>query len=160
MPDTIAPPADFDFVIGSWRVRHRRLKARLAGCTEWEEFAGTSTTGKTLGGFGNIEDNMLDLPAGPYRAVALRAFDPALASWSIWWLDGRYPHRLDPPVVGRFEGGVGTFAGDDVLDGRPIRIRFLWQPLTPDTCRWEQAFSADGSESWEVNWVMAFTRTA
>ena len=33
---------DFDFQQGRWQVRHRRLKSRLAGCTEWETFAGTS----------------------------------------------------------------------------------------------------------------------
>jgi hypothetical protein len=29
---------DFDFLHGSWRIEHRRLKERLAGCGEWEEF--------------------------------------------------------------------------------------------------------------------------
>jgi hypothetical protein len=28
---------------------------------------------------------------------------------------------------------------------------------TPEP-RWQQAFSADGGESWETNWVMEFTR--
>ena len=32
---------DFDFLIGSWNIQHRRLKERLKGCTEWEEFEGT-----------------------------------------------------------------------------------------------------------------------
>ena len=37
-------PNDFDFMIGEWTVTHRRLNARLAGCTEWTEFKGTSST--------------------------------------------------------------------------------------------------------------------
>mgnify|MGYP006166679175 CR=1 FL=1 len=39
---TIAPdaPKDFDFVIGDWTVKHRRLKERLQGCNEWLEFDG------------------------------------------------------------------------------------------------------------------------
>ena len=61
---TAIPPDDFDFIIGDWRVRHRRLKTRLAGCDEWIEFEGTSTTRRILGGFGNLEDNALDLPEG------------------------------------------------------------------------------------------------
>src|SRR5471030_1001205 len=32
---------DWDWLVGRWTVRHRRLTARLAGSTEWEEFAGT-----------------------------------------------------------------------------------------------------------------------
>jgi hypothetical protein len=31
---------DFDFLIGGWNIQHRRLKERLKGCTEWEEFEG------------------------------------------------------------------------------------------------------------------------
>jgi len=32
---------DFDFLVGSWRVHHRRLKERLAGNHDWIEFEGT-----------------------------------------------------------------------------------------------------------------------
>ena len=155
---TAIPPDDFDFIIGDWRVRHRRLKTRLAGCDEWIEFEGTSTTRKILGGYGNLEDNALDLPEGAYRAVALRSFDPATATWSIWWLDGRHPDRIDTPVVGRFTDGIGLFYADDSLDGTPIRVRFTWSSTDTDTPRWEQAFSVDGGDTWETNWTMDFAR--
>lgn len=151
-------PDDFDFIIGDWRVRHRRLERRLAGCHDWIEFEGTSSTRKILGGFGNLEDNTLALPDGAYRAVALRSFDPVAATWSIWWLDGRHPDRLDTPVVGRFADGTGVFHADDMLDGSPIRIRFTWSSLAAGTPRWEQAFSADGGDTWETNWTMDFFR--
>jgi hypothetical protein len=29
------PPPDFDFIIGNWRVSHRRLNERLQGCNDW-----------------------------------------------------------------------------------------------------------------------------
>lgn len=151
-------PADFDFFVGHWRVQHRRLKGRLVGSTDWEEFEGRSTMHKTLGGFGNVDDNLLELPGGSYRAVTLRAYDPKAGTWSIWWLDARMPGALDVPVVGRFENGVGTFLAQDRLDGRPIWVRFLWLCADPERPRWEQAFSADGGASWETNWVMEFSR--
>ena len=151
-------PTDFDFSLGDWNVRHRRLKKRLAGCTEWTEFSGRVSNGALLGGYGNVEDNLLHLPEGPYRAVALRSFDPQRGQWSIWWLDGRFPGQLDVPVVGRFEQGVGTFYADDTLDGRPIKVRFLWFTATPEQPRWEQAFSADDGATWETNWIMDFFR--
>ena len=155
-----APPgaADFDFFIGSWRVAHHRLRERLAGCTDWDDFGGTSVTRKILGGLGNIDDNVLDLPGGAYRAVTLRAFDPATGNWTIWWLDGRRPGSLDSPMVGRFGDGIGQFHADDTLAGRPIRVRFLWTLTRPGCPRWEQAFSPDGGKTWETNWVMDFTR--
>ena len=70
----------------------------------------------------------------------------------------RRPGLLDPPVLGGFDGDVGIFEGDDVFDGRPIRVRFTWSRVTTPAPRWEQAFSADGGETWETNWVMDFTR--
>jgi hypothetical protein len=153
-------------------VRHRCLTKRLAGggtgadaredaaedAGDWIEFDGTMSTRPILGGSGNLEDNVLSKPGDEYRAVALRSFDPADGTWAIWWLDGRAPHRLDVPVVGGFADGIGTFFADDTLDGRAIRVRFVWTRQGADSLRWEQAFSTDGGESWEVNWEMAFTR--
>lgn len=149
---------DFDFLFGSWNVRHRRLRKRLAGSDDWAVFDGDSTTQPTLGGSGNLEDNLIRLPEGAYRAVALRSYDAASGRWTIWWLDGRSPHQLDVPVVGRFEHGVGTFLADDTFEGRPIKVRFLWLRSDTNNCRWEQAFSADAGESWETNWTMDFAR--
>jgi hypothetical protein len=151
---------DFDFFIGKWRVRHRRLRARLADSQDWQEFEGTSEARLVLNGQGNVDDNIIDLPGGAYRAVTLRAFDPKTGTWAIWWLDGRNPHRLDVPMIGTFEDGVGTFYADETFNGMSIRVRFLWSHITPRSCRWEQAFSNDGGKIWETNWVMDFTRVA
>lgn len=160
LPTLPAAPDDFDFVFGEWTVRHRRLRERLAGCEEWVEFDGEMSTRPILGGFGNLEDNLLRYPDGESRAVALRAYDPAQRTWSIWWLDGRSPDRIDVPVVGRFEDGVGRFFAKDVLGDTPITIRFLWSRTDADRLRWEQAFSVDDGRSWETNWVMDFQRRA
>jgi hypothetical protein len=163
VPTPIAEPGsgvhDFDFYMGKWRVHHRRLKERLAGNTEWQEFEGTSEAWPLLDGAGNIDDNVLELPGGTYRAVSLRSFDPDTQQWSIWWLDGRSPRGpLDPPVVGSFKDGVGTFLANDTFHGQPIVVRFIWSNITETSTRWEQAFSPDGGETWEVNWIMESTR--
>jgi hypothetical protein len=148
--------SDFDFLIGRWRVRHTWLRQRLAGCDDWLHFEGTMAASTLLGGAANVDDNVLAHPDGLYRAATLRAFDPAKGTWSIWWLDGRHPARLDVPMVGAFENGVGTFYADDSFQGRPIRVRFLWSAPAGGTPRWEQAFSGDGGKHWETNWVMEF----
>jgi hypothetical protein len=154
-----AGSAAFDFFIGDWRVRHRRLRQRLAECDEWQSFGGRTSTRKILGGLGNIDENVLDLPAGGYEAVSLRLFQPAHHRWSIWWIDARDP-ALATPVHGRFENGVGTFYGDDVIDDKAIRVRFLWSAITAGSAQWEQAFSVDGGAAWETNWFMNFERIA
>ena len=114
-----------------------------------------------MGGFGNLDDNVLEAPTGTYRATTLRSFDGKSQEWSIWWLDSRSPKGpLDPPVRGRFHDGVGTFYADDTLDGKPIRVRFIWSKITPTSCQWEQAYSCDAGATWETNSIMNFTRTA
>lgn len=151
-------PHDFDFFLGNWRVHHRQLKERLAGSREWIEFEGTSTAQKILGGFGNMDDNVIEKPSGTYRAVTVRAFDPKANRWSIWWFDSRFLGHLDPPMVGSFESGVGTFYADDVFNGKLIRVRFIWSRTDTSEPRWEQAFSRDGGKTWETNWIMDFAR--
>jgi hypothetical protein len=151
---------DFDFLVGHWTVRHRRLKERLVGCAEWEEFRGTCSLRPLLDGQANVDDNVLETPSGTYRAASIRAYDPATDQWSIWWLDSRQPHGLGVPVVGAFQDGTGTFFADDTLNGQPIRVRFLWTDITAAGARWQQAFSKDGGATWETNWVMKFERAA
>ena len=65
---------------------------------------------------------------------------------------------LFPAVSGRFRDGTGLFYGDDAYQGRDVRVRFVWSGITPVSARWEQAFSADGEQTWEVNWIMELTR--
>ena len=148
---------DFDFLFGRWRVHHRRLDRRLVGETRWTGFEGTLTARPLIGGLANLDENTLDLPSGRYEAVGLRIFDAATRTWSIWWIDARAP-KLEAPVTGRFVDGAGTFEADDVHEGIPIRVRFVWSDITASEARWEQAFSTDGGTTWEVNWTMRFER--
>jgi hypothetical protein len=149
---------DFDFLVGHWRVRHRRLAGRLVGSTNWQEFDGECHMQKVLGGQANIDDNVLNIPSGTYRAVTLRVFDPEQHTWSIFWLDSRFPTTLGTPVVGGFAANRGVFYSDELLDGRPVRTRFFWFVDNSNLCRWEQALSPDGGKTWETNWYMRFER--
>jgi hypothetical protein len=149
-------PKDFDFIIGDWLVKHRRLNVRLSHCDEWTEFEGQSSTTKILGGFGNLEDNVLHFPDGTFRAVAMRSYCTKTGTWSIWWLDGRNPSQLDKPVVGKFSNQTGLFFADDVLNGQLIKVRFTWIADPGQNPRWEQAFSNDAGITWETNWMMEF----
>jgi hypothetical protein len=147
---------DFDFLVGEWRVHHHRMKPNSQ---EWVDFEGTCSNRKLMDGKANMEEHSLDASYGAYRAIALRAYDSKTEQWAIWWLDGRYPSGpLDPPVKGRFENGVGTFYSDEIHDGKPTRVRFIWSNITPTFARWEQAYSPDAGKTWETNWIMEFRR--
>lgn len=149
---------DFDFFMGIWRCRHRYRVRRLQACEDWIEFDGSCAARRILDGKGNIDESDIGFPGGAYRGMSLRTWDPACGRWSIYWLDSRRPGHITPPVKGGFAKGLGVFYGDDRHEGRDIRVRFLWSRITPQSARWEQAFSLDEGNSWETNWYMDFTR--
>ncbi len=150
-------PSDFDFEFGNWRVHHRVKNASTEGA--WKEFEGTSTCRPLMDGSGNIEEHTFFRSDVNTYGLALRVYDKEAGLWAIWWVDSRDPHlKLDPPMKGRFENGVGTFYADDIIAGKPTRVRFIWSHTPPASAHWEQAFSADGGETWDTNWVMEFER--
>jgi hypothetical protein len=148
---------DFDFLLGSWTVRNRRLKARLQGSTEWEEFPSTCRVRAILSGLGNMDEFTIDSPSGRIEAVTVRLYSPTSREWSIYWAASTGSGRFDVPMVGHFDGPRGEFYSQEVFSGRHIFNRFIWT-VNSETCRWEQAFSVDGGRTWETNWIMDFTR--
>lgn len=154
----LAAVHDFDFLLGDWRVHHRFLRVN-DNRREWLDVTGTASHRHIMAGFANVEEHIIDAPRGTYRALAVRSYDPKALQWSIWWLDGRVPHgNLDPPVRGHFANGVGTFYGDTTINGKPVRVRFIWSQITGTSPRWEQAYSPDDGKTWETNWIMEFRR--
>lgn len=145
----------FDFEFGDWRVHHR--VKRSTG--EWVEYDGTCTAHALMGGAGNVEEHTFNKPDGVTYGVALRAYDAKTGKWAIWWVDGRVPHGpLDPPTVGQFENGVGTFYWEGDFNGKRVRTRATWSQITATSAHWEQANSWDGGKTWEPNWIMEFQR--
>ena len=69
------PARDWEWLSGNWDVWHSRLKERLAGSNDWQEFAGKSAFWMTMNGLGNVDDNIVEIPSGTYRGLSLRAFD-------------------------------------------------------------------------------------
>jgi hypothetical protein len=148
--------SDFDFFIGTWKVHHRRLRERLKGSTSWEEFGGRAVAQKVLGGLGNFDEITMERESGLARGMTLRIFNPNTQQWSIHWADSISTTLLQP-MVGEFKDGRGLFFDHETFEGKGIFSRFIWTETTHMSCRWEQAFSADGGATWETNWIMDFT---
>jgi hypothetical protein len=146
---------DFDFLTGEWRVHHRLFRPIKGGA--WTAFEGHCSERPLMGGRGNVEEHRFERPTGVTWGVAIRSYDPRTAEWAIWWIDSRLPHgNMDPPMKGRFKDGVGMFYSDSTLDGKPIKVRFLWTGAATGKPHWEQAYSEDGGKTWAVNWIMDF----
>lgn len=142
---------DFDFLVGTWKLKNKRLKCRLGGCSEWSAVYETKVVmNKILNGIGNI-DNFYDNAGGKnYEGVAVRLFNPKTKLWSIYWTDSNIG-VFDPPMVGSFENNVGHFFCKDTFNGRPIIVVFRWDVRNPKFPVWSQAFSDDNGKTWEWN---------
>lgn len=155
-PGQAASVRDFDFLRGHWYVRNRRLPKQLQGSNEWVTSTGTLIGVPLLDGMGNYDELRSDETGA--LGVSVRFYNKQAGLWSDYWIANR-DGVMQPPVHGRFVGGVGRFEGEDMLEGKPILVRQLWTGTATATPRWEQAFSGDGGKTWETNWVMDFART-
>ena len=154
---------DFDFLLGHWHVENRRLRNRLQDNDEWETFDAIQHNQALPAGIGNYDDFVAANWRPGFVGMSLRLFNPQTGLWSIYWLDNvngglTQTGTLNPPVVGKFENGIGIFEGDDELDGKPVRVRYTWSDIHTARPRWKQAMSADGGLTWEMNWSMTFEK--
>lgn len=151
------PQTDFDFLIGKWKIHNRRLKERLKGSSSWDEFEGTVVARHIWGGAANIDEFEADAPFGHIQGLTLRLYSPNSNQWSLYWSTSK-TGTLEKPMIGEFKNGVGEFYDEEMFEGRSIYARFVWSEITENSCRWEQAFSADGGKTWETNWIVQFER--
>jgi hypothetical protein len=146
--------SDFDFLTGHWLIRNRRLRERLAGCTDWDEFEHPFEARTHLNGLVSVDEGPVPLPS-PHRGMTFRTYDVAADEWRLHWFDSRTLQMDASPVRGRFvdapQGRVGDFVAPDTHAGVPILCRFRWTVLGPRSATWEQAFSTDGGATWETN---------
>ena len=149
---------DFDFEAGAWKTRLKRLREPLSGKPPaWVDYEGTSVVHTLLAGRANVIELAVSGPAGRIAGLSLRLYQPQTGQWTLNFAnisDG----LLTAPMIGAFRNGVGEFYGQDALRGRAVLVHFLIIPVTPDTYRFEQAFSADGGKNWELNWLATDTR--
>ena len=157
-----APPAaaarggahDFDFDIGKWRTHSSRL---LHPLTTWTEMDGVTVVRKIWDGRANLAEYQADGPAGRVELLSLRWYNPSARQWN---LDFATPSvgTLGIPNVGEFKNGRGDFYDQELINGRAVLVRFSIWEVDHDTARSEQAFSADGGETWETNWITTYRR--
>lgn len=159
-PAFIGRAHDFDFLVGRWRVANRRLHRRFVGSDDWDCFDGVLQAWVHLDGQVSVDEIVFE--GKSTQGCTVRTLDVAARRWSIYWINSA-DGRLFPPVHGGWAGDRGEFFGDDEDDGRPVRVRFVWERLGPDQARWSQDFAPIGQDGaadgeWERNWVMDFRR--
>jgi hypothetical protein len=149
-PAATGKPGDFDFLSGSWKIEHQRLQDG-----EWDRFEGEATVQGILGGVASVEE--LRIPARNFSGMGLRLLDVERKVWADHWAGGKNG-VLNPPVLGGFVDGVGTWDADEVDGDEPVIVRGVWDQITPVSCRWYQAVSRDQGLTWQENWIMHWQR--
>ena len=148
---------DFAFLVGSWRITHKRLEKRLEGSKTWSAFETEYECQCFMKGLANVDRLWGVLDGQYFEGVSVRTFDPHPGEWTIYWMDTRFP-ALKEQVRGQFDGDRGEFYGQTGFDGKKIAVRFLWFKISPREARWEQAYKHPETGEWETNWIMAFDR--
>lgn len=148
---------DFDFEFGTWKTHLKRLQKPLSGSKTWVEYEGISIVRKVWDGRANLVELDASGPAGRIQALSLRLYNPQARQWSLNFANSA-GGALSRPSVGEFRNGRGEFYSQEEFNGRTILVRFVITVVTPDSCRFEQAFSDDGGKTWELNWIATDTR--
>ena len=85
---------DFDWEIGTWKTRLKRLKGPLTGSTTWLEYEGTTVVSKVWEGRANLVELQVQGPAGAIEALSLRLYNPESRQWSLNFSNSRTGTRL------------------------------------------------------------------
>jgi hypothetical protein len=112
---------------------------------------------KVWNGRANLVELNVAGAAGHIQGLSLRLYNTKSHQWSLNYANAN-GGVLGQPTVGEFKDGRGEFYDQEPFDGRIILVRNVWSNITPTSCRFEQAFSADGGKTWEVNWIATATR--
>ena len=157
--DAAAPAAvardgqhDFDWEFGTWKTHVKRRLHPLTGSDAWGEYDGTSVISRIWGGKANLVELEVDGPQGHMELASWRLYDPDTHQWSLNVASSR-GGGLGVPTVGGFKDGKAEFYDDETWAGKPIRVRFVISDIKPGSAHFEQAFSADGGKTWELNWI-------
>ncbi len=149
---------DFDFHFGVWKTHIHRLLKPLTGSNAWTDYDGTSVVNKVWGGRASLLELEANGPAGHIQGLGLRLYNPQSHQWSLNWVNGGSDPFMTTPMVGKFANGQGRFYDQEDFQGRMIMSRNGFSDITPNSSRFEQAFSEDGGQTWETNWIMTFNR--
>ncbi len=150
---------DFDFEIGTWKTHVSRLVHPLSGSQTWAQYDGTTVVRKIWDGKANLVELEVDGAQGHLELLSLRLYNPETHQWSLN-VTSSHSGVLGVPTIGAFEHGRAEFYDQEPFNDRAILVRFVISPINPNSCHFEQAFSADGGKTWEVNWIADDMRVA
>jgi hypothetical protein len=146
------PEHDFDFNMGHWKTQIRAVLNPLSAPDVWSNLQGTHVVYRVWGDWADIGQLEVDGPGGHVEYMALRLYDRKSRQWRVYFANGE-SGTLEPPMIGEFKDGVGTFIGLDEMEGKTVLVRNIWSDITAKSCHQSFAISVDGGKTWVPTWI-------
>ena len=160
LPAAAPEMKDFEWFIGEWDVKSRMLMN--AETDEWIEEDLHTVHTYEMGGHIIFEHFFGPLGGEPFEAWSIRKYNPANQTWQQRWFD------VSSPGVAEWQGSfneAGEFIGFSkaYLDAEgnikgDQATREIFDNITPDSFSWRYEATADGGQTWEVQWTLEYTR--
>lgn len=150
-------PHDFDFEFGNWNAQISRLVHNADGSKTWIKMHGTHNVTTFWNGKANVGVFEIDGPGGHLEGMQVRLYDPKAKTWSLTFANSSVG-QFQPPSTGGFSGGRGVFYDTQTTGGKTILNRSVTTMTSSTSYRDEGAASTDGGKTWEVNWIVVYTR--
>lgn len=148
---------DFDFARGSWHTHATQILDPFDGGTHTVVMDGTKTARPVWQGRAWLEEIEADGPNGHWEGATLFTYNPKAGQWYQTYVDGA-TGEMETPTIGSFKDGRGEFFGTTVYKGRSMLVRGVWSDITPNSHRYEIAYSQDGGRTWATAFKAYLTR--
>jgi hypothetical protein len=112
---------------------------------------------KLWDGRADLEETKASGSPEPLEELTLRLYEPVARQWYLYRAksdDG----VLDEPLIGEFKNARGVFYSQDTDAGHTVFVRNVYQDITADSYRFEQAVSDDGGKTWRMDLTAHLTR--
>ena len=132
---------DFDWQLGTWKIHMHRLKRPLTGSTEWTDLDGTVVVRKIWDGRANLAEIVVDGPSGHLEFLSLRLYNPVAHQWSSNFASSNRRHSRRAYWLASWQTWSWRILRSGRIERENDSVRFVFEVLSADSTRDEQAFS-------------------
>ncbi|MEP5612319.1 MAG: hypothetical protein ABJP45_08715 [Cyclobacteriaceae bacterium] len=147
----------FDFWVGEWDVNLRIQQESGV----WEDkVQSTARIYQILDGKAILELWNENKVGEGIKGYSLRYYNEDLEKWELWLNWPRKNQSASSSLEGSFRHERGEFFSEfPKNDSVTITQRYTFCDISPNSLRWDNAYSEDGGKTWkEGTWIMEFSR--
>ena len=139
----------YDFWLGKWQASWTNADGSTG--------SGTNHIFKVLDG--KVLEENFSIPTGGqagFKGKSLSVFNPTNKTWHQAWADNQGGYF---DFYGSIEGNKNMFSTHPVeKNGRIIQQRMVFYNISDDEFTWDWESTADGGDTWNLQWRINYTR--